>query len=158
MLSLGEWAVSDDPDKDLVCLGLGSCVAFCAYDPRQHIAGMAHMVLPDSDDGKRGGAQAKFVDLAIPLVLAEMEKLGAVKSGLKIHLAGGAQMLTGTSFSDTMMIGQRNVEAAHAVLDGLRLRITTEDTGGDAGRTVKLHVATGELEVSSPRKQLAAAA
>ena len=158
MLSLGEWAVSDDPDKELVCLGLGSCVAFCVYDPQQHIGGMAHMVLPDSDDGKRGGAEAKFVDLAIPLVLSEVEQLGAVKSRLKIQLVGGAQMLTGASFKDTMMIGQRNVEAAHAVLDGLRLKITSEDTGGEAGRTVKLRVATGELDISSPRRQLAAAA
>lgn len=158
MLSLGEWAVSDDPERELVCLGLGSCVAFCAYDPQKHIAGMAHMVLPDSDDGKRGGAQAKFVDLAIPLVLDELEKHGATLSKLKIHLAGGAQMLTGASFTDTMMIGQRNVEAAHQVLDGLRMRISTEDTGGEAGRTVRLHVATGELDISSPRKKLAAAA
>ena len=158
MLSLGEWAVSDDPDRELVCLGLGSCVALCAYDAQKHIAGMAHMVLPDSDDGKRGGAEAKFVDLAIPLVLDELEKHGATLSRLKIHLVGGAQMLTGASFTDTMMIGQRNVEAARQVLDGLRMRISTEDTGGEAGRTVRLHVATGELDISSPRKKLAAAA
>ena len=158
MLSLGEWAVSDNPERELVCLGLGSCVAFCAYDSRRNIAGMAHMVLPDSDDGKRGGAEGKFVDLAIPLVLGEMEKLGAIKTTLKIYLVGGAQMLTGASFKDTMMIGQRNVEAAHAVLGGLRLRIASEDTGGEAGRTVRLQVATGELEISSPRRQLAAAA
>lgn len=158
MLSLGEWAVSDDPERELVCLGLGSCVAFCAYDPQKHIAGMAHMVLPDSDHGKRSGAEAKFVDLAVPLVLREMEQLGALRSRLVIHLAGGAQMLSGASFTDTMMIGQRNVEAAHAALDEHRLKIASEDTGGDAGRTVKLSVASGALDISSPRKKLTAAA
>jgi len=159
MLSLGEWAVSDDPGRELVCLGLGSCVALCVYDPLKHVAGMAHMVLPDSDDGKRTGAEAKFVDLAIPIVLAEAERLGAARSRLRVDLVGGAQMLSGASFTDTMMIGQRNVEAAHAALAGLRLRIKSEDTGGEAGRTVKLAVATGALEISSPRKkQLAAAA
>lgn len=158
MLSLGEWAVSDDVERELVCLGLGSCVAFCAYDPKSKIGGMAHMVLPDSDDGKRGGAGAKFVDLAIPLVLSEMEQLGAVRSRLVIHLAGGAQMLSGASFTDTIMIGKRNVEAAHTMLAGLRLKISSEDTGGDTGRTVKLAIATGGLDISSPRKQQLAAA
>jgi len=158
MLSLGEWAVSDDPERELVCLGLGSCVAFCVYDPIKRVAGMAHMVLPDSNAGRRSGVGAKFVDLAIPLVLGEVEKLGGIRGRLKIHLVGGAQMLAGASFKDTMMIGQRNVQASQEFLKGLRLRTTSEDTGGDAGRTVKLYVANGELEVSSPRRQLAAAA
>jgi len=158
MLSLGEWAVTDDPERELVCLGLGSCVAFCAHDPQTGVAGMAHMVLPDSTNGKPGGAEAKFVDLAIPLVLKEMEALGADRKRLKIHLAGGAQMLHGASFTDTMLIGKRNAEAAHVVLKQLGLRITSEDTGGESGRTVRLAVATGQLEVSTAQKRLAKAA
>lgn len=158
MLSLGEWAVSDDPAKQLVCLGLGSCVAFCGYDPQKQVGGMAHMVLPDSDHGKRGGAGAKFVDLAIPLVLEEMEKLGALRSRIKIQLVGGAQMMNGPGVSEAMKIGARNVEAAHQVLKDLRLRTVDEDTGGDAGRTVQLAIASGGLEVTSPRRKIEAAA
>ena len=158
MLSLGEWAVSDDPERQLVCLGLGSCVAFCGYDPQAQVGGMAHMVLPDSNHGKRGGAEAKFVDLAIPLVLVEMEKLGAKRSRIKIQLVGGAQMMQGPMVSEAMMIGQRNLDAAHAALSELRLQIASEDTGGDAGRTVSLAVGSGALNITSPRKKLAAAA
>ena len=158
MLSLGEWAVSDEADRELVCLGLGSCVAFCVYDPKLQLAGMAHMVLPDSNHGKRSGAEAKFVDLAVPLVIEEMERMGGLRSRLQIHLVGGAQMLSGASFTDTMMIGQRNIQASHDALKQLRLPIKSEDTGGDAGRTVKLPVATGQLDISSPRRKLAAAA
>lgn len=158
MLSLGEWAVTDDPERELVCLGLGSCVAFCAHDPQTGVAGMAHMVLPDSKNGKAGGAEAKFVDLAIPLVLKEMEALGAERKRLKIHLVGGAQMLHGASFTDTMLIGKRNAEAARGALSELGLRITSEDTGGESGRTVRLAVATGQLEVSTAQQRLAKAA
>jgi len=158
MLSLGEWAVTDDPTRELVCLGLGSCVAFCAHDPGTGIAGMAHMVLPDSTNGKPGGAEGKFVDLAIPLVLREMEALGATRSKMKIHLAGGAQMLHGASFTDTMMIGKRNAAAAQQVLKELGLRITSEDTGGESGRTVRLAVASGQLDVSTAQGRLAKAA
>ena len=158
MLSLGEWAVTDDPDRELVCLGLGSCVAFCAHDPQAGIAGMAHMVLPDSTNGKPGGAEAKFVDLAIPLVLKQMEELGANRAKLKIHIAGGAQMLHGASFTDTMMIGRRNVEASQQMIKELGLRITSEDTGGESGRTVRLAVANGQLDVSTAQGRLAKAA
>jgi len=158
MLSLGEWAVSDDSERELVCLGLGSCVAFSAHDSESGVAGMAHMVLPDSTNGKPGGAEAKFVDLAIPLVLKEMEALGANRKKMKIHLAGGAQMLQGASFTDTMQIGKRNAEAAQETLKKLGVRITTEDTGGHSGRTVRLTVASGQLNVSTAQKRLAKAA
>jgi chemotaxis protein CheD len=47
-LSLGEWAVTDGRDGVLTCLGLGSCVAFIAYDPVARVGGVAHMVLTDS--------------------------------------------------------------------------------------------------------------
>ena len=158
MLSLGEWAVSDDATRQLVCLGLGSCIAFCAYDAKARVGGMAHMVLPDSTRGKPGGTEAKFVDLAVPLVLKEMEQLGATTAQIKIHLVGGAQMMSGPAISEAMMIGQRNIEASYATLKQLRLRIASEDLGGNAGRTVSLAVGSGELNVSSPRKNLSAAA
>ncbi len=158
MLSLGEWAVTDDSDRELVCLGLGSCVAFAAHDVESGIAGMAHMVLPDSSNGKPGGAEAKFVDLAIPLVLKEMEALGANRKKMKIHLAGGAQMLQGSTVTDTMQIGKRNADAAQEALKKLGLRTTTEDTGGQSGRTVRLIVASGQLDVSTAQKRLAKAA
>ena len=75
-LSLGEWAVSNDPSSVLTCLGLGSCVAFIAYDPTTHIGGMAHMVLPDSALGRpTPRSEAKFVDVAVPLVMRELQTL-----------------------------------------------------------------------------------
>lgn len=144
-LGLGEWAVSEDQRMDLVCLGMGSCVAFVAHDPVARIGGMAHMVLPDSTAGRAStSAPAKFVDLAIPLVLSRMEEIGAVRGRLRIHLAGGAQMLQ-TSLA--LNIGERNVAAADKVLAALRFRLVTRDVGGTHGRTVRLSVATGALDI-----------
>lgn len=144
-LGLGEWSVSSDLHTDLVCLGMGSCVAFVAHDPMAQVGGMAHMVLPDSTAGRASAAApAKFVDLAIPLVLARLEAVGAVRGRLRIHLVGGAQMLQ-TSLA--LNIGERNVAAADKVLGALRLRLTTRDVGGTHGRTVRLSVATGALDI-----------
>ena len=58
MVGLGEVKTSEDPAEVLTCLGLGSCVAVCLHDPVAKVAGMAHIVLPDSEgkpDIKTGG-------------------------------------------------------------------------------------------------------
>lgn len=148
-LSLGEWHVSADPNEELRCLGLGSCVAFCAYDPAQSIAGMAHMVLPDSAAGRAGASGSRFVDMAVPLVIDAMEQLGARRSQLVIHLVGGAHMLKALTVGPITEIGRRNAEAARAALAALKCSIKSEDVGGDHGRTVSLHVGTGNVSVST---------
>jgi len=145
-LSLGEWAVSAEPGAVLACLGLGSCVAFAAYDPVKRVGGMAHMVLPDSSMGRVTElAPAKFVDVAIPLILGEMTTLGALRSRLQVHLIGGARMLSGNA--DRMKIGERNAQAAQEFSRRLGLRVVTEELGGASGRTVRLHITTGQIRI-----------
>jgi chemotaxis protein CheD len=157
-LSLGEWAVSNNADALLTCLGLGSCVAFIAYDPITHVGGMAHTVLPDSTQGRPSPrSEAKFVDIAVPLVLREMAALGALRTRLQISLVGGASMLAGGRVQDSMNIGARNAAAAHAAVEAIGLRVRTEDTGGGQGRTVRLLVRTGEVTISTARVLRAAA-
>ncbi len=149
MLSLGEWAVSDDPSDLLVCLGLGSCVALCLYDPLRSIGGMAHMVLPDSTATGAKSSGAKFVDVAVPLLLDEMEAKGAGRARLRAHLVGGAQMLQGAAFKSTANIGERNAKAARAALRSAGVLVRGEELGGSNGRTVRLEVATGRLTAAS---------
>lgn len=152
VVGLGEWAVSTDPNVTLVCLGLGSCVALCAYDPVAKIGGMAHFVLPASAEGRNAGPAAKFVDTGIPVLLREMERLGAARSRLVLKIAGGARMITAPGLNGALNIGDRNVASARATLAALGLRITAEDTGGTGGRTVRLQVGTGMLTVSAAGK------
>lgn len=149
VVGLGEWAVSKDPDATLVCLGLGSCVALCAFDPVAKVAGMAHFVLPHSAEGRNAAAGAKFVDTGIPLLIRELERRGAVRSRLVLKIVGGARMITGPGANGALNIGDRNVASARTTLSSLGLRIAAEDTGGVRGRTVRLHVGTGALTVSA---------
>ncbi len=156
-LSLGEWAVSNDRDGLLICLGLGSCVAFIAYDSVARVGGMAHMVLPDSAQGRATPrSEAKFVDVAVPLVLEQMLALGAMRTRLQVSLVGGAAMLPARG-SETMNIGVRNGIAAQAAVRARSLRVRLEDLGGTQGRTVQLNVGTGEVTVSTARTLRAAA-
>ncbi|MGE3857358.1 MAG: chemotaxis protein CheD [Dehalococcoidia bacterium] len=158
-LSLGEWAVSNDRDAVLTCLGLGSCVAFIAYDPVARVGGMAHMVLPDSTQGRATArSEAKFVDVAVPLVMQELTALGALKARMQVSLVGGAAMLPVRSGMEQMNIGARNAAAAHAAVKAQGLRVRLEDLGGTQGRTVRLAVRTGEVTISTARTLRAEAA
>ena len=157
-LSLGEWAVSNDVDAVLTCLGLGSCVAFVAYDPVARVGGMAHVVLPDSTLGRPSPrAAAKFADLAVPLVMQEMAALGALRSRVQVSLIGGARMLAGGRVQDSLNIGERNITATRAAVQALGLHVRMEETGGGQGRTVRLPVRTGGLSISTARAFRAAA-
>ncbi len=149
VLSLGEWAVSNDPSDLLVCLGLGSCVALCLYDPLRSIGGMAHMVLPDSTVAGAKSSGAKFVNVAVPLLLGEMEAKGAGRARLRAYLVGGALMLQGAAFKSTANIGERNADAARAALKSAGVLLRGEELGGTHGRTVRMEVGSGRLTAST---------
>jgi chemotaxis protein CheD len=145
---LGELAVSDNPDDVLVAMGLGSCVGICAYDPIVRVAGLLHAVLPERN-GASTGSDAKYVDTGIQRLIAEMEERGADRRRIIIRMAGGAEMLIAPGFGNGLRIGSRNIEAAHSAIRQERLRLAGEETGGSAGRTVRLFVGTGVMTVRS---------
>ncbi|MFN8639432.1 MAG: chemotaxis protein CheD [Dehalococcoidia bacterium] len=147
-LSLGEWAVTADRDAVLTCVGLGSCIGIVMFDPIARVGAMGHMVLPDSSAARSAPVGAKFVDIAVPLLLGALSAAGAETRRLKIYLAGGAQVLQSAG-GNTLNIGERNAEAAHQRLAALGLTVTGEDLGGSKGRTMRLTLATGRVTVAA---------
>ena len=107
-IGLGEMKVTKDDSVVLTCLGLGSCVGMAAYDPVSKVAGMAHIVLPRSDG--RSGLPAKFADTAIPALVDEMCKLGALQSRLVVKIAGGTHMSGSPGAGSLFKTGERNVD------------------------------------------------
>src|SRR5690242_20439678 len=87
---MGEIVVSRRAGDELVARGLGSCIGLALIDRLSGVAGMAHIVLPESqgDDREPG----KFADLAVPTLIARMQGAGAVRRRLDAVLAGGARM------------------------------------------------------------------
>ncbi len=149
VVGLGEMRVDSSASSVLVCLGLGSCVALCAHDPVAGLGGMAHIVLP-SGDGRASGNDAKYADRAVPLLLKEMERQGAVRSRMKVWLAGGASMANGGTLGTVFKIGETNVEATRAALAKAGVAsIAGSDTGGSHGRTVRMWMDTGRVVVNA---------
>lgn len=128
----------------LSCLGLGSCIGLCGFDPIANVAGMVHVMLPEAFQGKGEEKPGKFADTGVPALLAAMGKLGALQSRMVFAMAGGAQVFKFSANSESKLdIGSRN---AAAVLEKLRqsgLKLIAHDTGGNVGRTVTFTVETG---------------
>ncbi|TCK97917.1 chemotaxis protein CheD [Natranaerovirga hydrolytica] len=137
----------------LTTLGLGSCVGIVLYDPSKKIAGLAHIMLPDSTQIRNNSNKAKFADTAIDVLIDEMISMGARKDRLVAKLAGGAQMFSFNSSNDLMKIGLRNAEASKKILKALNIRILSEDTGENYGRTIEFNSDNGELLIKTIGKE-----
>jgi len=142
---LGEICVSREPGVTLACLGLGSCIGLCAYDPVARVAGLAHIVLPESNHNESSKVSGKYADIAVPLLFAEMCKHGAVKSRLVVKLVGGARMIQSAGFDPVFEMGPRNLEMTKKALAAEGVRVAAADTGGNLGRSLWLEVRSGKV-------------
>ncbi|MFC5401960.1 chemotaxis protein CheD [Cohnella soli] len=130
--------------------GLGSCVGLTLYDPVLKIGGMAHIMLPSSDIAREGQLNiAKYADTAVPELLERLKKKGVSAGRLVAKMAGGAQMFAFMGGGDSMRIGPRNVEATKQMLARYAISLTSEDTGGNYGRTVELSTESGIFTIRS---------
>lgn len=137
----------------LVTYALGSCVGICLYDSAAKIAGLSHIMLPNSKEMASLQSQVyKFADTAIIRLVKKMESMGARSIYMKAKIAGGAQMFAGGSNSSLASIGQRNVAAVKAELARLRIPIIAEDTGKNYGRTLYLDAADGSMRIKSANR------
>lgn len=128
--------------------GLGSCVGVVLYDETKKIAGLVHIMLPDSSLGKTTTINvAKFADTGIEALIELLKLEGAQTFRLKAKIAGGAQMFKFTSDIDSMRIGPRNVEAVKNELRKKGIPLVAEDTGGNSGRTIEFNPATSKLKI-----------
>jgi chemotaxis protein CheD len=131
----------------LTTQALGSCVGIALWDPTRQTGGMAHVMLPSSEDTRMEGRLQRFATHAVPELIAVLESEGSSRRRLVAKIAGGAAMFKG----DSMLagIGARNIEEVRRQLHLAGVRLRAEDTGGDYARTIELHLDTGILLVRS---------
>ena len=150
-VGMADLNVCKAPDA-LTTLGLGSCVGICLYDSATKIAGMAHVMLPDSSQIRNNDNIAKFADTGIKETLDRVLKLGANKSRLVAKIAGGAQMFAFGSNNDMLRVGDRNVAATKDMLKKLGIPLVAEDTGLNFGRTIVFYPENGSLVITAVGK------
>lgn len=130
---------------------LGSCVGICIYDPEMKIGGLSHIMLPSSK--KPSNNLKKYADTAIPLMIEEMKKIGALQERMVAKLAGGATMFKHSENSLMGDIGKNNIISVRDILGELKIPVLSEEVGGDYGRTIDFYLETGELKIKTIGKE-----
>ena len=125
---------------------LGSCVAVTLWHPQRLIGGMCHYLLPSRQRKPGDELDGRYGDEALDAMVAEIRRLGSEPGEYVAHLYGGADTLpegAGLKFN----IGERNIEQGWSLIDRHGFQLQGVDVGEDLPRTVKLTLATGEVDM-----------
>lgn len=153
VVGISDLKVAKLPDK-LITYALGSCVGICLLDATTRVAGLSHIMLPNSTAAPNDRNIYKYADTAIPELVRLMEKQGASRARLKAKIAGGAQMFDVPGGGNTWNIGQRNVTAVVEALGKVRIPILAKDVLENYGRTVTFDPSTGIMTVNSVNRSV----
>ncbi len=134
------------PNK-IITVGLGSCIGIAIYDEKNKLGGLSHIMLPDSTQFSKVTNPYKFADLAVPILVKKMEKMGANARNMKAKIAGGASMFNFSDKSMNMDIGNRNGIAVKKILSELHVPLLSEDIGGNKGRTMIFDTFDGSVSI-----------
>lgn len=150
VVGVGDVSVSNNTSITLSTYALGSCVGVVAYDPAARVGGLLHLMLPDStlSADKAARQPAMFADTGLPLLFNSLAGLSAVRSRLRLFIAGGANVLG--SGTDSFKIGERNIRATASFLNQHGFMVTRTAVGGTVNRTVHLEIGTGAVKVKTP--------
>jgi len=143
----GEHAVVSEPNTIITTL-LGSCIAVCLQDPVARIGGMNHFLLGEPNPDHTIGVQdmQRYGIHAMELLVNAMMAKGAVRSRLRAHLYGGANITVGLGG-----IGSSNAAFArrYATTEGIALGHV--DLGGSHARKVEFLPFEGKARATAVR-------
>ena len=120
---------------------LGSSVSVCLYDRRSKASGMNHFQFPAIC--KKNQATARYGNVAIPHLIRMMLAEGSKTENLEAQILGGA---AGPEIT-TNNIGDENINVARRTLAERRIRIVSEDVGGEKGRKIVFNTSSNEVAV-----------
>lgn len=142
----------------LVWTVLGSCLAICFHNERLKIGAIVHAQLPERkvshlkchekcpvkclNDGP-DDSPYKYVECSIRNVLDIFKKEGISANEIDIKLFGGASLIGIDSHIKS--VGLQNIEKAFSVIEEHRLKVVSENIGGEQGRKIFFLTDTGEV-------------
>ncbi|EKO3930895.1 chemotaxis protein CheD [Vibrio fluvialis] len=133
---------------EIICTGLGSCVAACMWDEKAQVGGMNHFLLPFDTCAQLHhwkpqellSTASRYGCYAMELLINQLINLGADRRRLKVKLFGGAQLMGFQS-----LIGIKNVEFVMAYVQREQLKVEAQDLGGTEPRRVLFDPQSGRV-------------
>lgn len=156
VVGISDMKISDKPDDLIVTYSLGSCIAVVLYDRKAKIAGMIHIMLPESKIEKLSKDSIafnpyKYVDTALPIFFRKFNEKGGEKKNTSVSVFGGAKIF---HHKDVFNIGKRNYAAFRKYLWKLGMLIDNEHVGGSAHRTVRINVDSGKIMLDVNKEEI----
>jgi chemotaxis protein CheD len=148
VVGLGQSAVLQGQGM-LASYGLGSCVGVVMHDAAARVGGLVHVVLPSGQLSRDRTNPSRFAETAVPYLVGEMVRAGAVRGRIKAKLVGGASMFASLTPAGSVQMGQRNLSACRAALQKVSVPVEAEAVGGEIGRSLWFDVGAGTLTVRS---------
>ncbi len=139
LLKPGFIYMSDKPIS--ISTVVGSSVAVCLFDKKQKIGGMNHFQLPEIKDRER--ATAIYGNVATFALIKMMLSNGSKNSNIEAQIFGGAYNPEVSNIN----VGINNIKAARRILNSKRIKIISEDVGGEVGRKIIFNTSTYEIAV-----------
>ena len=132
--------------------GIGSCVVVTIYDRYRKMGGMAHIMLPDSNNVNGHSFPYHYADTAIVTLLGKLRSMGAAQWNMVAKMAGGARMFL---CSDDLApgIGKQNVSSIRRILQREQIPLSGEEVGGSYGRNVEFYLDSGKVIVKTAGKK-----
>lgn len=144
----GEFWSSKGPE--MISTVLGSCVSITLFDPIAGVGGMNHFMLArDTNldiDGGPDRLLGRFGEYAIEMLIADMEKKGAVLSRCTAKVFGGGNIFnSATPQGGKDLVGESNIKFAFEYLKSHNIEIKSSDTGGNLPRKIFFDPVTSKV-------------
>ena len=134
---------------EMITTVLGSCVSACIRDKKIGVGGMNHFMLPLDSKYKHSSWKDNPVDIAARYGNVAMERLineilshGGRRESLEVKVFGGGRLL-----NITMDVGKDNIDFVRQYLHTEKIRINSEDLGGEYPRKIMYYPASGRAMV-----------
>jgi chemotaxis protein CheD len=125
---------------------LGSCVSITLWHPATRIGGMSHFLLPTrGSPAPTGELDGRYGDEALRLMLHEFRQAGVPPTQCQAKIFGGGNMFPGRTPAGAILVGQRNGEAAHALLRACGIAVVSESLFGVGHRQIIFDVGSGDV-------------
>lgn len=115
---------------------IASCVVIAAYDSKQKVGGLAHVMVPGNSPEGRTSQTTRYATDAIEELVKRMTQLGVNIDDVEACLVGGGNVLKRKD--DT--ICQDNISSVTNILNEKGIKIRAQAVGGTERRSISLDI------------------
>jgi chemotaxis protein CheD len=106
-------------------------------------------MLPSGNGSLHRSSQC--ADAAVAALLEELHEKGAARKNIVAKMVGGASMFANGG-SSKPGIGQQNITSIRHILNQEGIPVMARDVGGNHGRSIQFHLASGKVTIASVGK------